>query len=515
MSLSIIAQPEQFILAGNPAELRFSTDNLYSALGAQHKFRLTVTAVPAPGKQFIFSWEDVYFTLTTSINPNDTGYQIGVPTAVPVLSDWVNDDLVPALESNYYIHRDFTVAAQSNLGGTYTVELTARAKGTAYNITFATDAAAMLSGATQIQGADQSIRPNFQTHLELYISTLPLSDYTRIVASQSHTDVESRFRLEGILRTDYYGSALPDYGGLSVKNISQAIIKYYAAYAEAYGSPIAVQKLTETSLYYALQGSWGKDYHAQNSFLTGLNTGKTLLCEASAYRLAMAQPHYLNYLHWQALTHFKVYASLMYTDETSEEVTLYHQVSGATKPSLWCIPAGYNAVAAVKDPAKTVYSYEVWVGASLSSATQYSQKVLHVVDARPQLQQTNFLYKNGFGVYEVFRCTGTVIEQSRVEMQIAQRSLAADYAVTDAQSVTLGQQEQRSWQVNTGYKSKEEMQRFVALLLSPSVYRLDGFFRPVTVVPSEVTLAESRSGRLNEATFTVLADAPLMQGSYV
>jgi hypothetical protein len=144
-----------------------------------------------------------------------------------------------------------------------------------------------------------------------------------------------------------------------------------------------------------------------------------------------------------------------------------------------------------------------------------SQKIEHIIDTRPQMQETNLLFKNGFGVYEVFRCTGTVSEETSPQKQTAQRALSANYAVTDAQTVTYGQQETRAWQINTGFKSKAEMQRFVALMLSPQVYKLDGFFRPVFLQTSEATLAASRSGRLNEATFTAIADAPLTQGANV
>lgn len=515
MSLSIITQPEQFILGANPTELRLQTNNLYSALGAAHKYRLTITSVPGPGMQLIFSWQDVYITLTTSNSADDSGYQINVPVSLPVLADWVNDDFLPALEANYYINRDFTVAVVSTIGGTVTVDLSARANGTAYNISFTTNAGAGITGANNTIGANQEIRPNFKTHLELYISQLPVNDYARIIAAQTHADAESRFRLDAILKTDYYGSSLPDYGGLSIKNISAAIIKFYCAYAEAFGSPIAVQKLTETSLFYSLQGAWGKDFHAQNSFLTKLNAGQTILAHASTYTLGTSQPHYLNYLHWQALTNFKVYATIVYTDLTTETLTLYNQASGATKPTLWCIPAGYNAIAAVKNPSKTVYSYQIWVGASLSSATLYSQKIEHILDTRPQLQETNLLFKNGYGVFEVFRCTGTVTEATSPQKQTAQRTLPADYGVTDAQTVTYGQQENRAWQINTGFKSKAEMQRFVALMLSTQVYKLDAFFRPVYIQTSEATLAASRSGRLNQATFTAITDAPLTQGSHV
>jgi hypothetical protein len=516
MSLSIIAQPEQFVLGGNPTELRLETNNLYSAAGAQHKFRLTFTGIPVPGKQLIFSWQDVYITLTTSDTPNDSGYEIRTPTALTALSVWANADLLPALQANFYLNRDFTITLLNNLGGTVTVELTALAKGTAFDISFTTDAPADVTGASYIAGANQAIRPNFQTHLELYISQLPVNDFVRIIATQTHAAAESRFRLDAILKADYFGSSLPDYGGLAIKNISAAIIKFYMAYAESFGSPIAVQKLTKTATYFALQGAWGKDYQAQHSFLARLNAVQTILAHASSYKVSASQPHYLNYLHWwPGITNFKVYCTIVYTDATQDEVTLYTQGSGVAKPTLWCIPAGYAAIAAVKDPAKEVYSYAVWVGASNDVTLQYSQKVQHLLDTRPQLHETNLLFKNGFGVFEVFRCTGTVIEQTSPQKQTAQRALSPDYGVTDAQTVTFGQQETRAWQINTGYKSKAEMQLFVALALSPSVYKIDGFFRPVTLQTNEVTLAASRSGRLNEATFTANADSPLTQGSHV
>jgi hypothetical protein len=458
----------------------------------------------------------VYIILTTATPADNSGYQIPIPFVLTPLTDWANDDFLPALQGNYYINRDFTAAITSTLGGTVTVELTARAKGTAYNISFYTDAPADLSGASYLAGANQVIRPNFQTHLELYISQLPVDEYTRIIAAQTHADAESRFRLDAILKADYYGSSLPDYGGLSLKNISAAIVKFYMAYAESFGSPVAVQKLTETAQYYALQGAWGKDYQAQNSFLAKLNAVQTILAHTSTYTLSALQPHYLNYLHWWAgFSNFKVYCSIVYTDLSTETLTLYHQTSGATKPTLWCIPAGYNAIAAVKNPAKTVYSYKVWVADSASGLTLMSQKIEHIIDTRPQMQETNLLFKNGYGVFEVFRCTGTVTEATSPQKQTAQRALPASYAVTDAQTVTYGQQETRAWQINTGFKSKAEMQRFVALMLSPQVYKLDGFFRPVFLQTSEATLAASRSGRLNEATFTAIADAPLTQGANV
>lgn len=151
-----------------------------------------------------------------------------------------------------------------------------------------------------------------------------------------------------------------------------------------------------------------------------------------------------------------------------------------------------------------------------SPTTLYSQKINHVVDARAALDNSYFLFKNSFGVYEVVRCTGQVQEQSTIVKQEAKRYLNADYAITDAASVIWAQSEQRSWQINSGFKDKTEMQHFVDFLLSTSVYKItSSVFVPVTIQVGDAQLSATRSGRLNNVTFTALADVANKNQSYV
>lgn len=505
MSLTLVSAPPALNLAAIPAQFKFQTNNLYQSTGEFSRYRLTLTAVPAPGQHMLFFVDGLSIVINFTNNPDNSGYQIEVPLSLPTLADWVSNTLVPGLQANYYLSKWFTITGLSVIGGNEVVEFKAKEKSTAYNIQFSTDSS--IVGALYVSGAFAQMRPNFSSYFELFIAKHLSNDFAQINAYQTHSNAESTLPVHNILTADYAGSALPDYGSNAIKNISSAIIKYYLRYAEAYGEPKLIQKISQTGTYYALNGGYGKTKAALQSFFADVQSGKTLLHNPVAFTVGTNHGHWLNYLHYNDAQHFKVYATINYTDGTSQQVTLFYQTSGVQKPSLFAIPCGVNIISAVASLTKEIYSYTVWVGNSNTPTNKYSQEVTHVVDTRPQLDQSVFIFKNSFGVFEAVRCTGTVAESTVIAKENASRWLPPGYQVTEAASITHSQTEQRQWQINSGHKSKTEMRHFVEFLLSPSVYRVaSGYFEPVTIKAEEAQLAASRSGRLNNVTFTAVAD---------
>lgn len=519
MSLSITLQPQPWVLADNPTELRLVTNNLYQNTGAFARYRFIVDGIPnGPNQSLVFQWGDNLVSFLTKTAPDDSGTQIGINYVGSNAQEWADLFFIPALQGNFLINRDFDVTVPiGDPIGTRTIDLTARNRGAAFSLVvnnFLVATSGAIAGSLAVAGADRIIHPNFQSYVELHISRATVNNWQISRLSQAHFDTTSSFPIHQILGQDYYGSTLPDHAGNVLKEISEGLIKFFLRYGEAYGEPKAIRTLSTTATYFAIKGGFGKDAHAQQSFFTDyIDVGRTMLTQASSQKVSKSQPLFLNYLHLVAAVSFRVRVEINYTDGSSQIGNLHNQFMGVTNPSMWVIPCGYQVVASIADPEKIIKSFSIWVVDYASSTAGYSQTITFTIDTRPPIEESHWLYKNAFGVYEIFRCTGTVAEELRIEKTTAERHLPADYAVTDAATITTNQGQQRQWQINTGYKSKSEIRQMIEMLVSPSVYWVrSSHFMPVQIQVNEAALTATRSGRANQLDFTAVEDT--MQKHY-
>jgi hypothetical protein len=513
MSLTPITTPPTWQLSHIPTDLVLSSNNLNQDPGTAAVHHLSVSAIPSgPNQTCLLQWNNFSLQLITKVAPDDSGLQLST-FFTGTAQQYALQVVQPFLQANAYLMNDFTLSIHSSATNLVVFALTARAPGAAFNLSI-TNAITGLAWATPTPGTDQLPHPNFSSYLELHISQVSLSpSYLKATASQSHLGAQARFPLAQILSAHHYGPALPPFGGTGIYSISQAIIQYYYRYAEAYGSPKAIRALSAPSaLCYAIQGGFDKDKYTTTTFAAQLAAQGTILTHRPLggyqHRVSRTQQHFLSYLHTDVAMRFRIYGTIWYTDGSSTNITL-HTVDGViTTPSLWVFACGYNAISGFVNPAKVVDFWSLYAGSWSDADEAYSKTHFMRLDARQPIEETQILFANSFGCFEVFRATGTVALGVQPISTQAQRHLPAGSHPTEAATVAAtAPTVRRRWEVNTGFLTRSEIERAVDMLRSPEHFLVTPtHFRPVVLVANEKELAASRSGRANSFSLTILED---------
>ncbi|MCH8491037.1 MAG: hypothetical protein LAT81_14060, partial [Oceanicaulis sp.] len=339
-------------------EVSFTTNNLYSNVGQVAEFEVQIKGTPAAGQQMRFSWGDHEIPFFFMANPIDDGFEIGLPTVVMDAFTFATTFVIPGLQDNFYINRDFEIVPIPSPGSDYHFLLRARQKGARFNITYWSNIGNLIINAIpKTIGVDQQERPNFNTLLQLYVAKAPLNAFSMFSLWHRHYNLSSLFDLSEILNRDFLEIPLPSFGSLGLSNKSNALGKFYYRYGEAYGSPTLVRKMNVSNTFYFLKGASSKLGFLVENFNARISSGNTLLTHWQNKKTTTLQQSYLTYLHTNSNIGFRVYADVLYTDGTTDALTAINQLTGVQNPSLWVIPTGYRTIENLVDPDKMVEQY--------------------------------------------------------------------------------------------------------------------------------------------------------------
>jgi hypothetical protein len=185
-------------------------------------------------------------------------------------------------------------------------------------------------------------------------------------------------------------------------------------------------------------------------------------------------------------------------------------VAAVTPPTNALISWAFTVdqVEAIATAGKTVRSFHVypWVDPGASPVNGFG--VTFELNRRPVPAMTQLVFMNSLGVFESVAFFGEVNEEYDFRRQNANRDPGNDkYDQLVRADVLENAEMERSIDLFTGYRSKQELAHLVDLCLSKEVYMVaNGFYRPVKLGGGKQKGPGIFSGGINAFSVTVQTD---------
>lgn len=496
MALTLLNEPDLISLAKNPTVFEFSTDNEYSTAGVKHIQDIEFTSIPVNGNQITLEWlgGDVSKNLTFKTTPNDSGLEIKIQ-AFATVDQYVKDVLVDELRGVYELERDFKLSYQSP----NKVRLESRFVGAGYEVSSTISGG--FGGTVTIiqQGIDPERRPNFRVFGNLDIKYKGDADSKRVEVELIPIESKVVFDLSSILRNYDKFRLTPALRELPYE-ITNQIIQYECAFAEAFGTTLQVQKLAIYSAKYGLCGGYNLRDFLGNSFnddhLPNFLTAK------AEVNIFPNMPYFLNYCNNSTGLNLVLRGIFNYTDGTTENKTIQSFTAGAI--SLWSLPVSYSVLQALSAVGKVLKSVSAFIANSSAPDTELNDPIRLVLNNDPTLDSFLLSYRNYFGVQEVIQLNGLVRKTVSVDADESGVWQRYDAGIENRRSVLIGNKHVTSWEVSTGYLGTNDAEQFQDLLASESHFLIsNSTYIPVILRATKHQVKETKSRKLNSYTIEV------------
>ncbi len=489
-------------LVKNPIVAELETDNYEISAGSKATGELDFSGGGAAANDsFILSWPKEGISITflfVAGAPDDTGTQI---PAYPggVISDWIDNDVIPNMELNYLLVRDFVFSRSGDKVVFSSIET-----GAEFSLSI-TDSVPNMSTSTTA-GTDRSVRDNFKVKLDIYVE-LNYNDGAFTLAAEldlvPDDDNLTFFHFQNVLWSVLNKVAisnnrnLPSHNQSTVTIAEGSFIRYFLRYSEFFGDPPEYQKLNQEDPDWAYLGGLDfMDFPGTDYFATWLPANKRFLSWRDTTRIVtLVQQEFLNYLIYKSgTTTLKLKVKMFYSDDTDSTET-----AKTKTPVIWkeayLFPAGYAQLDldSLKTAGKTILKYQLWL---LDQADAIiSEVITYKIDRENRENERFFIYQNSLSGNDTLRCTGILEQSINVKRQISERiqdTYWTDNPVNDGQFINELNKYQDNYTISTGYKDNvQAIIRMKELLISPAIREIrDGKLVPVMIIKNSFVLAE-------------------------
>lgn len=442
MAITISKYPPKMALAGNGITFRMATDNMYSTAGAICILSLLRVGSIAVNDTIKFEWGDKSVTFTAKASPDSSGLQI---TAGGSAAQHYAE-----IGANYDLSADFHIGLVSSALFFHSREasgdmnLTVTLGTTAYTLTVVQP------------GVSPVMRDNFRLIVTTIFGT-------------------------GIIGTD---KIVPDLNGNALVNVADYVkpqisvafefphtnneplivrnsarAAFQIRYAEAFGTPLAVQAMQTSEIFYALPGKLSEDklrlyYQFDESFWSRMSVSMNFLSWAPARKTTtVASPEKLYFPVWYAPTmDTNLSLKLYFTDGTTDTVPAYTSLSLA-QYDIVELQCGYYALdlaayMAAQYPTKQLSGYQIWLshnGAPVSEARRFD------MDYRYRPWQRIFIFKNSQGMYECIHTTGKAKRIVEVDREIATCDEPSEFSPAHRSEFQVKHTTEQRYEIHSGY----------------------------------------------------------------
>lgn len=501
MAITVNSEPGTHAPVRNPVGVELETDNLVTTAGVKESHQMSITASPAANDVLTFAWNGNSVAFTAKASPDNSGTQIQTQGA-ETLKEWVDTYLIPGMRQNYTLNEDFDIERTNDVATPVEVRVRAKLTGATYNLTITQTTgfvgftlSELANGVTEVQ------RTDFEILLDVYMEDDYASGtYIRLDQKEATPDSDyiAIFRLEETLKP-YLSHDKPSFNQATITRCSNIMKRYYYRYAEAFGEPQVVQKLsnpTLTTKHVILAGYGYKDFPASTfvaNHITGNAGKKFLTTQPRTKTITTTQQEYLYLYNTATSGTMTIKLKVYYTDGTSSALT-DKTTASAGYNQVYIFPVGYAqlAVAAV-DSTKTVKYYEVYV----YDVDHSSETFTYYVDHKRYRLSRYFLFLNSLGGMDTLWCSGQEEEIGmEVSMEEARLVEEYNYAATDAQITAYNAEFRDTVKVHTGWKTKEYIDHLRDLLISEAIYEIgSAAYIPVRLKPFSGTLYWNKSNK--------------------
>lgn len=445
MTLLITKTLDKISLCDNPIKFIINSDNYISAVGKKERIYLQFELTgPLEDDYFNLAWGDNSLTFTFKTNPDESGLQLPIYITGNIW-EWL-ETVAAALRSNYLLYSDFKVS-YSGVG--YNIDITAREKGEAYDITFSESATSLQIIAFE-DGEDDTYRDFYRLILQVYLAAA--LDYNDILLGSDELPVDedgnAEFDIAGFIKPEFaYEFHFPESGAVFAIHRANTIKSVRLRYAETYDNTI--KELFSDGPHFIKDGGINKrdldfydsedsnyfDYSAnQKHFLTWCPDGKII---------SVNQPEKLFFI----FPIEDVTAQLMCktTYQGMDSIKTIEEFSGIKSNVYEFVISPYLIIDNLNSE-----KFEIWL--QDANGDLVSEIRTFYIDKKTYLNERYFFFKNSFGVTETLRCTG--IQSKNVEINRTAGNVVNDITGNNAREIkNFDNVEKQKLKSNTGWTS--------------------------------------------------------------
>lgn len=485
MAITLQTQPPVVALSGNSIWFGLKTNNHLETTGSSIQAEITFGSIGLVNDRFTLSWGNESQQFICQEQPDESGNQI--PTTPVNLNDWVRA-VGQALSLNYFVDRDFIVSSNTSV-----LTLIAREKGSGFSISLEKTWTGAAPFITQSGGVDIVPRIFFKIGMQLLIKSGDVYSKISEDTLPVNEDGECLFDLQALF-SDQLSSefSYPESSyNLLISRPSHSRA-YKVRYYEQFGSNLVPQKLYETDLFYILKGGVSHlqqaIYHSQgSSFWDKLNYNQFFLTWQPQVKLIdpeQTEKLYFFVRNIVLMASLKVRATVYYLDGTSQTV-LVDIVNNPEDKTVYEIICTLNTLQFDGFDQGLIEKYDIWVDNHADE--RISEVRTFILDYGPYEYKRYLFFENSLGGWDTVRATGIQedgIELSRTEVS---RVLGSQFTPAQHHQVTAQVLETKTYKLNSGWKTKEEISWLRDLLLSKKVYQIvGGLLVPIVLTTTKV-----------------------------
>lgn len=505
--ISIIKQPHSLMLSGNSIPLVLYTDNMYSTQGVAAEMILYVSSIASDGDKIIIEYDDVSLTFTGKTTPDNSGMQFSVDFSD---QEEFTKEVVNTLKSNYQLISGFNISRTGN-----EITLKSKKEGDAYTLNLASGSYSGINELINTGGVTPIIRDFYKILVQtvnidedkVYEDTYDPDNQLQIVHDaaaylRKNTNILDAFSLSPV---DY----LNDRSGI--------LVSYQLRYAEMYGFPPEVKKVTVLSNAKALPGGMAKSMQGLlngkgYSLVSVLYTNKAFLTfhkgDKPIFLDEITRLYYIMYR--SDFSYIKLFVNFIFD---SNENLIHCLKTDITEQ--------YNLYEAYLNP-ETLLSYaetelsnagisgnlirmNVWIEGGDTDDTTTSVSVdqnLNVIkdndmiselknydiSYRNYLQKEQFIFQNSYGVYDSLITVRDGEQNASIDRKYKVNALPYDYTQMLKQEQNYENKLQKSYTVGTNWFSEKNIPFFLDFLNSTQVYIIkNNELFPVSVITKKVS----------------------------
>ena len=397
-----------------------------------------------------------YFRTT----PNQTGLEINTWNIGTTVYSFFLALVSEELSANYYINSNYAVSQYAS-----GILLTAKNKGTYYDLALGTtDITGMIEG-TNTAGIDDAVEDDYRVYVAVVekIGAYPLAvepfgvDYSPIDDDNiAYADVSE------YLKAQLSSSFHFPFAGTLVYAVDRAVIPYFIRYAEYKNFTFQILYHDDyLTAHYAIAGGLKK---LDSDFLTGQTTD--LFTSQAKHWLTWAPAIKTTYPDVSEKLYF-----LLTSANCVLKKKAWYSASDVTTTVQTITQAAYSVVELfvgvpelfANEDVSDLQRYEVWVETS-GGAILDNIRVFEV-DHNFYLNKRTILFKNSFDMYDLLHCTGDLsVSESikREEMEVLSNNAFR-------RRIELAENSS-PYKLNTGWLSKETRRWLEELQLSKTAY---------------------------------------------
>lgn len=486
--MNLLASPGHYQLSKNPIVAQLQGTSFYSVNGSIQEVLYAFTAAATAGQTLIFTWPLDAVSMTCAASPDDSGLQFKDNAAALSITDWVKQT-IDYINDNYKMSNNFIVD-YLYFGSVDCIRLRTRTKDSNKQVT--RTGTVSLTEAPFTSATSIVTVPNYSMLLEVWLEQVYGGGTFDKVAElemppTNNPDPIAEFDLSKIL-SSYLDFDFPLYGQDTITKCTHNQRNYYIRYAEKFGDPIVVKSLTKSANFKVLlAGVSYQDYPASFDFFANyfIAAKQWLSFGPSTRTVTKTQQEYLYFMLAPSSARINLLVKIYFTDGTNSGTLALKIKNPATPGEIYILPTGYTQLGLDAHlSGKVAAKYDVWC---TDAGGVISQTQTYVVNNDLQLDIHTFLFVNSLSGVDTLLTTGQHITGTKTEISNTERTLDFDYDRTQGQLFQFFARKYNVFTVNTGFKTKAEIDWFEELLLSGYVVEdIGGKFIPVIVNTSTI-----------------------------